>query len=266
MRLPIRESSLHGSPYTWSHQRVHGIEIEAHVNVVSAIGNACQRFLHHTVYAVPIDIRHRVHLNAVFFQACLLARIQTSDTNQGNIFCPNLRKYAADIGQLPDSETQHGGERHTMDVSGGRGLWCVDVAMRIDPEKPQLLALPLTSRGKPGDSAHSNGVIATEHQRKVAALYDRLDLPGQMIGDPGNLGEITRPLVADLQLLHVLDDEVAVVHDLMAELSQAIVYARDANCRRPHVDAAATRAEVHRHPEHINDHRRDRTPGCQRAS
>src|SRR5829696_1117310 len=217
------------------------------------------------MYPVAVDVRHGVHLSAVLLESALLARVETPDAHKRDLLGRHLGEYAANFGQLLHAEAQQGGQRHTMDIAGRRSFRGIEIAMRVYPEDSQFLLLSLRPRSDAGHSADGDRMIASEHQGKVASLHDVLDLTGQNGRHARDLSQISGPLIADLQLLHVLDNEVAVIHDLVAELTQAICDPRDADGGWPHINSAASGAEIHRHAKYVHDHRDVRDRGFQRT-
>ncbi len=99
-------------------------------------------------------------------------------------------------------------------------------------------------------------MVAAQDQGEVAARRDPLHLPRDHLERARDLAEIAGARVADLERLHVLDDDVTLVHDGVAELAQPIGEPGDADGGGAHVHAAPTRSEVHRHTEHADDHGR----------
>ena len=83
-------------------------------------------------------------------------------------------------------------------------------------------------------------------------------------GGARDLGEITRAHVADLELLHVLDRNVAFVHHGVAQLAERRLHAGDPDGGRPHVHPPAAGAEVHGHAEDVDDHESGRVNGAVR--
>src|SRR5688500_8574222 len=101
--------------------------------------------------------------------------------------------------------------------------------MRIDPEQSHSLIPPLSVCRNPGHGAHRNRVIAAQVQREVAQSPAPLDLASNAGGRTGNLREIPGTLVTDLELLHVLDDDVTLVHHLVPQLRETIGDSCNAN-------------------------------------
>jgi hypothetical protein len=95
--------------------------------------------------------------------------------------------------------------------------------MGIDPEDPNAPIFSPGERRDSGDRPYRNRVIATENQGKVAEADYPFDLPRNDTRGPGNLAQVASALVADFELLHVLDHDVAIVDDLMAQLPQSLV-------------------------------------------
>ena len=99
-------------------------------------------------------------------------------------------------------------------------------------------------------------MIAAEHQGKVPLGDDPLDLGADLAGGSGDLREVTGADVADLELLHVLDREVALVHHLVTQLGEALGEAGDADGGRSHVHTPPAGAEVHGDAEDVDRQRR----------
>ena len=130
----------------------------------------------------------------------------------------------------------------------------VDVAVGVDPEEAQLLPLPPAEGGDARHGARGDRVVAAEHQRKVAAGHDPIDLLARHRRRADDLGEVARVHVADLELLHVLDGDVAVVHDRVPQLAQPVLDPGDPDGGRPHVHAPPAGAEVHGDAQDVDDH------------
>ena len=97
-------------------------------------------------------------------------------------------------------------------------------------------------------------MVAAEHQGEVTAAHDALYLSARHRRRAGDLRQVAGAYVPHLQLLHVLDGDVALVDHGVAELAQAVLDARDPDGGRPHVHPAPARAEVHGDAEDVDDH------------
>jgi hypothetical protein len=95
--------------------------------------------------------------------------------------------------------------------------------MGIDPEHPDSLVFSPGERRDSGDRPYRNRVIATENQGKVAEGDYPFDFPRNDTGCPGNLTEVPSTLIPDFELLDILDHDVAVIDDFMAQLPQSLV-------------------------------------------
>ena len=147
------------------------------------------------------------------------------------------------------------GHRHAVDVAGGRRVGRVDVAVRVHPEEARpLLPAPGRRRRCPTRCRRRS----SGRRRAPAGSGPRLMICSTFRqatrGGADDLGQVARAHVADLELLHVLDADVAVVHHRVAQLAQPVFDARDADGGRSHVHAAPAGAEVHRHAQHVDDH------------
>ncbi len=91
--------------------------------------------------------------------------------------------------------------------------------MRVHPEEPDPFPFPSRMGGDPGDRSHGDRVVAAEHQREVAAAHDALHPSAGHLGRACDLGEIAGADVAHLELLHVPDVHVAIVHHGMPQLA-----------------------------------------------
>src|SRR5438552_16900976 len=97
-------------------------------------------------------------------------------------------------------------------------------------------------------------MVAPEHQGEVSFGHDAVDLLGHQAGDPGDLRQIAGPHIAHLELLHVLDGDIALVDHRVTELAQGDIDSGDPDGGRPHVHAASAGPEVHGDAKHVDDH------------
>src|SRR5215218_6308926 len=101
--------------------------------------------------------------------------------------------------------------------------------MGVDPEQADSLILPLGIPRDARNGSHCDRVIPTQHQGEVTQAHDSPDFASKNGRGAGDLREIASPLVTDLELLHVLDDDVTLVDHLVSQLRQTVSDAGDAN-------------------------------------
>src|SRR5262245_39331968 len=79
---------------------------------------------------------------------------------------PYLRLEAADARQLRRFLTEDGRERHAMNVAARRGVGCVHVTVRIDPDKANRRASGGSSPiRRSGHGSSGKAMVAAEHDR-----------------------------------------------------------------------------------------------------
>ena len=131
-----------------------------------------------------------------------------------------------------------------MHVAAGRGLGRVHVAVRVDPDQPDLLILLAVELGHARDRSGRNRVVATEHERDFAGFERFHDQFGALGAGGGDFFQIFRVGGAFLFLFGDGDGDVAAVFDVVADGFEARFEAGDTNGRGAHVDAAARLAEI----------------------
>ena len=88
-------------------------------------------------------------------------------------------------------------------------------------------------------------MIAAEHQRDLSLIGGVLDHFRQARAGVGDLRKIARVRGTRGQAFRLVDDHVAQVLGLVAQLGELLIQAGDAQGRGTHVDAAASRAQIH---------------------
>ncbi len=119
MGLAVVEAAFDGGADAGGDGGVYGIEIEAHVNEVGAVGDPGQRLLHHAVDAVAVDVRHRMDLDARLLEPVLLALVQAPDPHEGDVRRVHLGRAPADRGELLRPISHQRGHRHSVDIPRG---------------------------------------------------------------------------------------------------------------------------------------------------
>ena len=83
------------------------------------------------------------------------------------------------------------GERHPVHVAGRARLGRVEVAVGVDPDHAARLAC---GGGEPGEGAHRDRVVATEHERRERLAHRRLDERRQARAGVEDLRQVARAL------------------------------------------------------------------------
>ena len=113
-------------------------------------------------------------------------------------------------------------------------------------------------RDNAGSGADRDRMVAAEHKRHHVLIERLADDFAEALARLRNLAEILRVLLAVVLLFRLPHGDVADILDLPAKLLQPLMQAGNAQRRRPHIDAAAARAQVHRHPDDANFFGHDR--------
>ena len=88
-------------------------------------------------------------------------------------------------------------------------------------------------------------MIAAQHQRDLSLIGGALDHLRQARAGVGDLRKIARVGGTRGQALRLVHDHVAQIFDLVAQLGELLIQTGDAQGRRSHVHAAASRAQIH---------------------
>src|SRR5262245_46961352 len=86
----------------------------------------------------------------------------------------------------------------------------------------------------------------------MALLHHLPHLGGQQPVSSRDLRQVAGPKPTDLQLLHVVNEEISLVHHTMSQLAQMLIEPGDSDGGRTHVHPSATRAEVHGNTEDVD--------------
>ena len=114
--------------------------------------------------------------------------------------------------------------------------------MRVEPEH----AADAARMREPAECPERDGVVAAEHERQRVLLQRKPDQPRDAPARRLDLRQVAGTRVRLLgRFLHRRLD-VAPVQDVVADPVEPVVKARVPDGGWPHVDAAATRAEVER--------------------
>jgi hypothetical protein len=106
-------------------------------------------------------------------------------------------------------------------------------------------------------------VVAAEDERELVGLARALDDAGDALARCLDLAEEAGALVPLLGRLGDVGRDVAAVDDLQIERREPLREPRVANRGRPHVDTAATCAEVERRADHCDGLHKRRLTGSQ---
>ena len=245
MRLAIREPAAHGRAHPRRDLRIEHVHVQAHVDEPVA-GNVLERFSQHGLDPEPVDIAHRVHARVELGEQVALPVVELAHTYErdaGRIDRGQLKSLTFELGAR---EPERDGQRHSVDVSGRRGLGTVEVAVRVEPEDP---AGPLCAR-EPAERSERDGVVAAEHEGQSVALHRAHD----QVGDPRtrllDLREEAHPLVSDGAGLGDGRPDVAPVLTAPPESLYPRLQPRVPDRRGAHVDAAPAGSEIERGADH----------------
>ena len=139
-----------------------------------------------------------------------------------------------------------------MNVARRRGVGSVRIAVRVEPNKAQRLPLAREEAGRARHRADRDAVVAAEDQRQPVPLEALLHRRPQLLAERHDRRLVPELPLADLLGLGDHHVEIAGVLDLVPELLEARLEIGDADGRGPHVDAAATGAEVDGNADHVD--------------
>jgi len=94
--------------------------------------------------------------------------------------------------------------------------------------------------------------FGAQHERELAVGDGRGDVIGQVLAGAADGAPVAGRRIALVQRLDHPRADVAVVVHGVAEAGDSLAQLRVADRRRAHVDAAASRAEVERGPDHAD--------------
>ena len=129
-----------------------------------------------------------------------------------------------------------------MDVAGRARQRRVDVRVSVDPKHA---ARPVHG-SKPSQGPERDRVVATEDERKRAALCRLRNAAGYELAGVVNLRQEAGALIAERCRLGDGSLHIAFISDLVAQALEPLLEARVSNRGRAHVDSATTLSEVER--------------------
>ncbi len=133
-----------------------------------------------------------------------------------------------------------------MHVSASRARGRIHVAVGVHPDEAERLTFsPHEIRGR-RDRPGREAVITAEHERESTSIEDAERGLVELLAEARDLADVLLLRIPERLDLGDWSDQVALVDDGDPECGEAFGEAGDAKCRRPHVDAAATAAEVER--------------------
>jgi hypothetical protein len=149
VRLPISRAALDGCTDTGSVLRVDPVHVERDVVTDGAATRESKRLFHHRAHATFVDVAHRERMNAGTAHVLFFMYVNIADTNQHAVLRRDLRTPVVDIGQLGRTEAHDRAKRHPVHVPAGRRPRRIDVAVRVEPDQPNLLVLAAVKLGQP---------------------------------------------------------------------------------------------------------------------
>lgn len=155
-----------------------------------------------------------------------------------------LGTWVADADQAFISQSEQGGEAHSMDVAARSRLWRVDVGVGVEPDDAERNVGSRELGHRAGDGADGNGVVAAEDEGEAAGVenfangFRECAVDGEDGVDEAQVGASAGDGFGDG------DGQVAEVLDIVAESGEACVDTCDAQGGGSHVYAAAARTEV----------------------
>ena len=195
--------------------------------------------------------REDVHLRRA--HELLLDLVEIADADEHRVSAstagssPPMRASSARLG------AEQRRQRHAVHVAGLARLGRVHVAVRIDPDEPELLAALAQKRRRRRDRSRAEAVIAAEHDRN-RAFFERAERAlKQLLADARDVLDVALVLVARTLGFGNRGGDVALVDDRAPEAGEMLADAGDAKRRRPHVGAATIAAEVERNADDVDD-------------
>ena len=239
MRLPVREAAAHRIAHAGSELGIDDVHVDRDVDERPA-RDALEGLGDDRLHPAPIEIADRVDRDAKLLDERLLTRVERAHADERDSLRLH-RRQSKPIAREAVAEPQRRGQRHPVDVPGRCRLGRVQVAVRVEPQH--------ATRPRPGQSAqraHRDRMVAAEHQWQETVTASSLDLVRDprtgledLVQEPGILGAgLTR--LGDRRL------DVSAILDLDSSTLEPLAEACVPDCRRPHVDAAAARAEIER--------------------
>ena len=122
------------------------------------------------------------------------------------------------IDEFGRAVTHDGGERHAVDVAGGRGIGRVHVAVGVEPEVADFFFVFAIMRGDASGDARGDGVIAAKNEREKTFAERFFDGGGEVLAGFRDFLKILGAFFADVHFFGLLHFEVADVFDGEAEL------------------------------------------------
>ena len=224
-----------------------------------AFGRDGDRLLHRGAHSHAVDVGHRDRRDSGGLDVLLLALIDAAERDEHAVVA--IDRAAQVLWKGICGQPERDRERHPVHIAGRRGLGVVAVAVRVHPDDSG----PAPTAGDPSKRADGHRVIAAEDDRDVAGALDVGDDLREVLDDADDLVDVMRPTVhlrelvlVDLAevlgraLVAVGDADVAAIPDRVAEVREAVAKTRVADRGRPHVDATAITAEVHRNADDLD--------------
>ena len=159
---------------------------------------------------------------------------------------------AEEIDEFGCAVAHDGGERHAVDVAGGRGLGRIHIAVGVKPEVADLLFVLAEMGGNTCRDTYRDGMIAYKNEREIAFRKGLVDGGSDVLAGFGDFLKVFGALFPKVHFFGLLDFEVADVFHGVAELLNARLESRAAKGGRAHVNAAATLSEVHGNADDAN--------------
>src|SRR5271156_290425 len=252
MRFAIRHAAAHRRAHSRRITRIHKIHIQAHDDSRRIVSRKSQGLSHYFAHATLVNIAHRENMHAGIFHQPPLFGVQVAYSHQHHVPRLHHRLDTGQIRQLRRPVTHDRRQRHAVHVPRRRRIRRVHVAVRVQPNHTHAFTIFVEMCGSSGRRAHSNRMIAAQHQRNHVLIQSFLHRVRQALARLRNFVQITRALLAVRLLLGLRHLHVADILHLPPQLFQARLQSRYAQSRRTHIHAAAARAQVHRHTDNAN--------------
>ena len=213
--------------------------------------HARQRGFHGAFHAHLVDVAHVKHLHAGLPHELLFAFVHAANADLPHHRRGDRRKRTANACQLARAMAAQRGNRHAVNIAGGRQRVGIEVGMGVKPQHPQLFAHLAAMPGDRTDRANAQAMVATHQDGQVAgiqALEHRLmhsAVPGGYFGQVAVTVNRRQPRVGRAA------DVAGVVH-LQAMALQGFNDAGNPQCLWPHRRAAAARSHVGRCANQVN--------------
>ena len=139
-----------------------------------------------------------------------------------------------------------------MDVSTRAGVGGVHVAVGIDPQESNPLALVTGACGRGYHRTGGQAVIAAQHHGDRFITLRRERRVENVPADVGDIFDVLLRGITRTACFPYGRRQVSPVSQLTAKLRIHTTYTGDAHGGWPHVDAAASRAQVEGHPDDVD--------------